>query len=114
MLISILSLQLLDKFNSRRFLKIINTFIIICLVGVFLKQGQRVYKYHEERNLIPNDRLLHTKYKEKIEKINISKKFYYYKSYSECKYFKSPCTHITLDKLYHKKIGSYDIILRRF
>ena len=67
-LISVLSLQFLDKFNSRRFLKIISTFIIICLVGIFLKQGQRLYKYHEERNLIPNDRLLHTKYQGKLKK----------------------------------------------
>ncbi len=112
--ISILFLQSLNKINSNKILKIVKTLIIVCLIGILLKQGQRVYKYQAERNLIPIDKYLNIKDQENIRQINISKEFFYYKNNKECKYYKSPCTHIKLNKLYHKKIGSYDIILNRY
>ncbi len=116
-LISILFLQNYTKINSKKFLKFLKLLIIICLLGVFLKQGQRIQKYHEVRTLIPSDRSLFLKDQKNIKKINISKNFYYYKTNnqgsSECKYFKSPCTNIDLSKLYHKRIGGYDLILKR-
>ena len=112
--IVMISLQFLNEINSKRFFKFTKVLIIICLISVFLKQGQRIYKYHEERTLIPSDRSLPLEDQENFKKIYISKNFYYYKSITECKYFKSPCTHISLDKLYHKKVGIYDVIFKKF
>ncbi len=117
-LIIVLSLQNLNKINAEKFLKSIKPLIIICLLGLILKQGQRIYEYHDKRTLIPSDRLLQTQDQENIKKVYISDNFYYYKTNnmgsSECKYFKSPCTNINLKKLYHKKIGTYDLILNNY
>ena len=115
-LISILFLQNFTKINYKKLLKFVKIFIIICLFGIFLKQGQRIYKYHEVRTLIPSDRSLLAKDQENIKKIYISKNFYYYETNnqgsSECKYFRSPCTNIALSKLYHKRVAGYDLILK--
>ena len=115
-LISILFLQCNLKINSKKFLKLTKILITLCILGVFLKQGHRIHKYHEVRTLIPSDRLLLPIDQKNIKKIQLSENFYYYKTNnqgsSECKYFKSPCTNISLSEIYHKKIGSYDLIFK--
>ena len=117
-LISVLFLQSFIKINSKKFLKLTKIFIIFCIIGIFLKQGQRIQEYYQVRTLIPSDRSLIAINQENIEKIQLSKNFYYYKTNnqgsSECKYFKSPCTNIKLHNIYHKKIGSYDLIFKNY
>jgi len=117
-LISVLFLQSLIRINYKKFVNLTKILIIFCIIGIFLKQGQRIQKYHELRTLIPSDRSLPKIDQENIEKIQISKNFYYYKTNnkgsSECKYFKSPCTNIELNNIYHKKIGNYDFIFKNY
>ena len=73
------------------------------MVALTLKQFQRIYKYHDTRQLIPNDRNLDVNLQKKVNKINLSEDFSYYQSLTECKYYKSPCTHLELNNIKHKK-----------
>ena len=75
MLISILFLQCNLKINSKKFLKLTKILITLCILGVFLKQGHRIHKYHEVRTLIPSDRLLLPIDQKNIKKIQLSENF---------------------------------------
>lgn len=110
-MIIIFCFGIINKINYEKFLKSSKLLIIFCVIGVSLKQIYRVYEFNEVRNMIPKDKFLEMKFQAQITKINISENFYYFKSASVCKYYKAPCTHIKLDKLYHKKIAGYDLIL---
>ena len=73
-------------------------------LALLTKHGIMSYKYYETRPIIPNDRYLPDKYKKRVKEIKLSSDFKYFKSATECRYFKAPCTHKVLDTINHKKI----------
>ncbi len=113
-LINLIFLFQLKYFNINKFTKYTKTFVIIFMVALTLKQFQRIYKYHDTRQLIPNDRNLDVNLQKKVNKINLSEDFSYYQSLTECKYYKSPCTHLELNNIKHKKFFKYDILYKKY
>ncbi len=114
-LISILTLNIFSKVNYEKIFKLIKFTLIVLLVGLILKNSQRILKYYDTRSILPNDRYLSKTEQDQVQKIFLSKEFYYYLLPGrECRYFKSPCTHIIeLGNLKSKKIFNYNIILKR-
>ena len=98
--------------NSKKLNKYIKPMIIICSLALLTKHGIMSYKYYETRPIIPNDRYLPDKYKKRVKEIKLSSDFKYFKSATECRYFKAPCTHKVLDTINHKKIFNYDIVFK--
>lgn len=112
-LINLIYIFNLNEINLEKLRKFSKYFILICLIGVTTKQIQRIYKFSDERTIIPSDRNLSFVNQNKIEKIKISNHFSYYYSVVECKYYKSPCTNYLTNGLQHKKFWKFDIIYKR-
>ena len=114
-LLSILTLNIFSKVNYEKIFRFFKLTLIVLLVGLILKNAQRISKYYDVRSILPNDRYLSKIQQNQVQKIFLSKEFYYYLLPGrECRYFKSPCTHIVeLNNLKTKKILSYNIILKR-
>ncbi len=112
-LISLIYIFCLKKINIDKINNFSKYFILVCIVGLTAKQLHKVYKYSDERTLIPIDRNLSMIHQKQINKIKISDTYSYYYSTVECKYYKAPCTNYFLDNINHKKIWNYDVIFKR-
>ncbi len=112
-LISLIYIFYFKRINLNKLQNFTKYFILICIVGLSLKQLQRIYKNSDERTLIPSDRNLNLVNQKKIKKIKISDNFTYFYSSVECKYYKSPCTNYFLENIKHKKFWVYDIIYKK-
>ncbi len=99
--------------NNRKYY---TSIIILCFMGLFLKNGFRI---NDKINVFYNDYPWPKIYSLDINNKNIPNKFqlikkngfevYYYSNQELCMYSKSPCSNYKLENLNSKKIGSYSI-----
>ena len=111
-LISLLVIKFMFyKLDRIKFFKISKVVMILCLITISIKQFQRIYKYHDVRNIVPQIMLVEdNQIKNKYRKIKVSPEFYYFLSKGECMYKFAPCTHQKPEKLFFKNRYNFKIL----
>ena len=111
---SLIAINLIQKeLGFKKNIKVFKLFFIICIIGICLKQFNRIYQNSNTKDIWPNIYAFKEKNK-KFKKIVINENFNYYLAYEKdslCMYSSSPCTSYRYNgEIYPKKKLGYTIL----